>query len=92
MLGSIVVKGKLPTLALPSVTALKNVDLPTEGLPTQPITSVCPDMVANERERRVRQGVRSCKVGPRVLDRGCDAPRRVGHLNRELDLISSGLP
>ena len=51
-MGSIVVKGKLPTLALPSVTALKNVDFPTEGLPTQPITSVCPDMVASERERR----------------------------------------
>ena len=38
MFGSIVVKGKLPTFALPSVTALKSVDLPTDGLPTTPIT------------------------------------------------------
>jgi hypothetical protein len=36
--GSIVVKGKLPVFALPSLTPLKKVDLPAEGLPTHPST------------------------------------------------------
>lgn len=37
LLGSMVVKGKLPTFAVVSVRLFSVVDLPDDGLPTRPI-------------------------------------------------------